>query len=148
VDLYSNPWPSTALTAATARTLVQLVTPATARAKWVDFAISFDGATSTAVPVLVEVLLQTTAGTATTGVAPVAINAQQPAALCTYSHTVTVEPTASTILFRTFVHPQGGMFTFQWPLGREPVMAVSTRMGIRATAPAGVNCAGWLTHEE
>lgn len=147
MDRYSLPWPSTALAASTAKTMTQLSTPSTARAKIKYFVITFDGATSTAIPVTAEILLQTTAGTAS-ALTPVAEDQTQPAALCTAQHTFTVEPTAGTVMFRFFVHPQGGMFTFQWPLGDEPRIGVSSRIGLRVTAPAIVNCTGWVTYEE
>jgi hypothetical protein len=147
MDLYTLPWVSTALVAATAKTMTQLGTPTGARARLIDFCVSFDGVTATAVPVTVEILLQTTAGTAST-LTPAPVNAQQPAALCAGLQTFTAEPTASTVLYRWFTHPQGGQFLFQWPLGREPMIGTNSRIGLRVTAPAAVNCLGWLGYEE
>ena len=94
-----------------------------------------------------DLLLQTTAGTASAGT-NVPLNAASPTAIGTTQISFTAEPTAGGVMESLMVHPQGGLYVCQYPEGREPTMAVSTRLGIRATAAAGVNCSGWVEWEE
>jgi hypothetical protein len=60
------------------------------------------------------------------------------------------DPTASDIVENLYVSPNGGLFVVQYPLGREPVLAVSTRMGIVAITASGVtpNMVANITWEE
>ena len=54
------------------------------------------------------------------------------------------EPTVLTCLKRWLVHPQAGIVV-QFPLGREPQQnTTSDGLGIRVTAPATLNCQGYL----
>ena len=60
---------ATALTAATAKTIVNVIPSANRIATIVEFGVSFDGVTASAVPVLVELVSssQGTSGTSTAG---------------------------------------------------------------------------------
>lgn len=124
------------LAAATAETMIQIVTGATRKAKIVGFTLSFPSVTSTDAPAKVEFLLQTTAGTASAAT-PVALDQSDPAAIFTAQKTVTAEPTASTVI-RTFkVTPVGGTIVMDMEaMGQDITMAVSTRVGMRVTSPA------------
>jgi hypothetical protein len=124
-----------ALTAATAKTLLQLVTPSTRRVWINEIGISFKSSTTTDAPILVELLRQTTAGTMSAAT-PLLEDPADAASLCTgCQQTATVEPTASDILRHWDVAAQAGLVVYQFPLGMEIVMAVSTKLGLRATAP-------------
>ncbi len=135
-----------ALTAATARTIVQHVSPSNHRVKVYRWGVSFDGTNATAEPVLVRLLRQTTAGTMSaltpTQTRPVAETIQS-----TAQHSATVEPTAGDVLDIQEIHPQTG-YDYTFTLGQEIVMAGGTRIGIECTAPAGVNAVGKLFFEE
>lgn len=148
MHIYCTTWTNQALAAATVETLFQLATGATRRAKILEWGIAFDGVSGTAEPVDVDVVLQTSAGTASAGV-NTPLDAANPAAIGTTQISFTAEPTIGTAFFsRLMVHPQGGLFVVQYPLGREPTLAVSTRLGIRATAAAIVNSSGYVIWEE
>lgn len=136
-----------ALTAATARTLIELATGSTIDNVWLGFDITFDGATATAVPVKVDIITTTASGTGTT-YTPVKFGASQSkSAITTAEVLTTVEGSSPTVLMSWYVPPTSG-FSYQWPLGRELYMAPSKFMGIRCTAPAGVNAIANLVFEE
>lgn len=147
-DIYTVTTVNNPLAAATLETLIQLVTAATQRARLIEFGVMFDGIVSTNEPVDVRLLRQTTAGTASAGtVNP--NDAQAPAALTTAQITVTAEPTPSSVLGAWMVHPQGGMLIVKYDLWAEaPVMNVSTRLALDATAAAVVNATAYMKFVE
>lgn len=146
-DLYNSNATTVALVAATAKTVLQIATPATTRAKIKQLDISFDGVAGSAVPVLIELLMQTTAGTMT-AVTPVAVDRAAPASLVTAARNATAEPTAGAVLWAQTVTPAGSTLIFPWPLGDEFKLNVSQFLGVRMTAPAAVNACVTLKHEE
>jgi hypothetical protein len=138
-----------ALSAATTKSVLSVVTAANAPVKIVEIGVSFDGTSSTAEPVTVELCSSTeaTAGTSTshtiaqTGGVPRTAQASG-------KRNFTVEPTTLTVLKRWLVHPQAGM-VLQFPLGREPMQTTtSDAIVLRCTAPAAVNFQGYLEFEE
>jgi len=135
-----------AAAAAAAETLLQVVAGATKRLQVKAFEVSFDGADSTKTPVLVELIRQTTAGTSA-ALTLVKHDEASEAAIGTALQTFTAEPTAGDILASVYLSPAGGIYSYQYPLGDEPVVAVSGRIGIRVTTVAGSgtpNVAAWL----
>jgi hypothetical protein len=147
-DIYVVTATNNALAAATAETVIQLVTPATVRARLIEFGVFFDGITSTAEPVDVALSRQTTAGTASAGTTS-PLDAAAPTALCSSQITFTVEPTTTIELGRWMVHPQGGALVIKYDLWAEaPVMNVSTRLGIICTAAAVVNVSAYMKFVE
>lgn len=138
MGLYSVVSKDVALTAATTKTLLQVVAGSTKRLKLVEFGVSFDGVTASAVPVDVDLLRQTSAGTASAATV-VKLDEAEPAAIFTAQATVTAEPTAGDVLASWQVTPNGGVLVVQYAEGREPVVAASGRLAIRALAAAGVN---------
>jgi hypothetical protein len=135
-----------ALTAATTRTVLQLLTAANRRTRIVGFGVFFDGTSSTNEPVVVELVRQTSAGTMSAGTA-VKTRVVAETLQNTVTHSATVEPTSTDVLERVNVHPQSG-YEVRYPLGQEPVVAASTRVGVRCTAPAGVNVVAKIFWEE
>lgn len=131
-----------------AETIVQ-VRGGTTKARVVAFGVSFDGAVSTATPVRVRLLRQTTDGTGT-GATEVKQDPDSHTGTVTFFHSFTAEPTAGEVLFDTYVHPQGGALHYQYPLGREPRLgAVNTsRIGLEVTPGASVNATAYLAVEE
>jgi len=96
--------------------------------------------------VLVELIRQTTAGTSA-ALTLVKHDEASEAAIGTALQTFTAEPTAGDILASVYLSPAGGIYSYQYPLGDEPVVAVSGRIGIRVTTVAGSgtpNVAAWL----
>lgn len=142
MDIYGTTSTNNALAAATAETIIQLVTPATVRAQITKIAISFDGVSSTAEPVDVFLVVQDTAGTSSS--ATIAkLDPAAPTSLLTALKTFTAEPTTdSNEVWRIMVHPQGGLYEVNWALGDRtaPLMNVSTRWGLKVNAAAVVNC--------
>jgi hypothetical protein len=136
-----------ALTAATARTLLQLLAPANHRVRLLGWGIFFDGTSPTAEPVQVRLLRQTSAGTMS-ALTPVKTDASLAETLLTTAqHTATVEPAAGDVLWAGEVHPQAG-YSELLPWGTEILIQGGGRIGIEATAPAGVNARAWVSFEE
>lgn len=129
------------------KTLMQVVAAANHRLLVKEFGISFDGVASDGVPILVEVLRQSTAGT-TSALTPVKTNDSDDETLqVTARHTATVEPTAGDVLWSEQIHPQTGdrwVATFDDPL---PVKG-GGRLGLRVTAAAGVNAVAYMSGTE
>lgn len=136
-----------ALTAATAKSLLELGTSATERAKIVEWWVDFDGVSATAVPVKVEVgrfsAAVTTATTASEKFDP-ADGANT--AVAKHSTTTEGAGTADDIMFKR-VPPTSG-FHYIAPQGRELTLAVSTFWRLRLTAAAGVNATAGLIWDE
>jgi len=137
-----------ALSAATAKTVLQLISATNVRLAVSEVTISFDGTSNTAEPVLVVVRRQTTAGTATSRT-PLKLDDDISTALqTTGSENATAEPTGSDILATMEVHPQAGVI-YQLPIpDGEIVIGSADRLGIVATAPAAVNCVASMRGEE
>lgn len=88
-----------------------------------EFGISFDGVTASAVPVLVEIGTGTQA-VAGTGAAspptPVQVRGRTTTGQApTSAHNFTAEPTVQTVLRQWLISPNGGLFVYPLPLGRE-----------------------------
>lgn len=135
-----------ALAAATAKTILQLVAPTNQRLAVRGVSVSFDGVSSTAEPVQVDILRQTTAGTMSAAT-PVREDVGSETLQATAQKTATVEPTAGDILRRYEVHPQAGA-EFRFGYDEEILLAGGTRLGVRVTAPAIVNVVGHISYEE
>lgn len=136
-----------ALTAATAKTVIQIVAPSNHRLRVKRLGVFFDGTSVTAEPVQVRVLRQTTAGTMTS-LTPVPLDKSLAETLqTTAQHTATVEPTAGDIVDVFEVHPQQG-YEIIYPLGDEIIVQGGGKLGIECTAPAGVNCRAKIVFEE
>ena len=110
-----------ALSAATAKTILSVIAPASGAIRLVEFSVSFDGTSATAEPVTVELCKSTeaTAGTSTSQT-PVQSGGTPSGKTARSSgkRNFTAEATTLTVLKTWLVHPQTG-FTKQSPLGRE-----------------------------
>lgn len=135
------------LSAATVKTLQQILAASNHRVLVTAISVSFNGTTPTNTPVLVEVLVQSTAGTGTTN-NPVKKNAGDDETLAvTGLKAHTAEPTAGNILFSDYVHPQAGK-PFVIPFDGPLVVVGGQRLGVRATAPDAVSAAVTIQGEE
>lgn len=128
------------------KTLVEIATTSTDRAVVYEWWIEFAGTSSTAAPILVELLRATAAITGTT-LTPVKLTDFAPTATLTAKHTSSGEGTPGDVLEKHYVHPQGGLIK-QYPLGREIEVPVSSFLRIRVTAGADVNAAVGMAWEE
>lgn len=148
VHLYTaNNAADVALVAATAKTVLQLGTPATRKAWVKEVGISFKSVTLTDIPVLVQLFRQSTAGTATANTPSPDIEGQ-PAALCSANENATVEPTTGVLVREWYVTPVGGTLVYQLPLGDEVEMAVSKFLGLVVTAAQAESCRAYFKFNE
>jgi len=147
--LYTFTVDALALVAATAKTAIELGTPASDRARIVAWWVEFDGVSATAVPVKVDVgRFSVAATTATTGTAGKYDPADGTAA-AVVKHSTTVEGAGTAEAGQEMhrISPTSGLLV-QYPLGRELALAVSTFWRIRCTAAAGVNVTAGIVWEE
>lgn len=129
-----------ALTAATAKTALQVKAPTSQRIAIQQISISFDDTVNTDKPVKVVVLRQTTAGTQSGSAATIKIkdNDIATAIQSTVLDGYTVEPTPGDFHWTGFIHPQTGVI-IPLPIPGEIILAGGGRLGIQCTAPNNVN---------
>ncbi len=136
-----------ALSAATAKTVIQLIAATNHRIKIESWGVFFDGVSTTAEPVQVRLVRQTTAGTMS-ALTPVKLDDSiADTLLTTAQHTATAEPTITDVVDVLEVHPQHGYEIF-YPLGQEVIVGGSDRIGIECTAPATVSVRAKIRFEE
>lgn len=135
-----------ALAAATAKTILMLIPPASYGLKLVEYTVSFDGVTAAAAPVLVEVVQSTQAGAGTPGGSPptpVQYMGRTIAHGITLGYAYGAEPTVLTPIDQQLVDPYKGLFVFPIPPDESFETDTSAGpvkgLGIRCTAPAIVN---------
>lgn len=141
---------ASALSAATAKHLIQVTSATTRRLRIVEYGVGFDGTSSTAVPVAVDLMRSTTAATGTS-FTPVLLMPDDVAAVATSLTNCSAEPTSGDILETSYLTPNGGLYVKQFPMGREPIVgtaAAAGRIGIRCNAPAAVNATAYIMWEE
>lgn len=151
---------ATALVAATGKTLIYVNSGATDQPILVELGVSFDGITSSAVPVLVELCFGTKASNSSPGTGSTTATflqvrgwpAQTPASAGGVN--CSTEPTVLTPIKQWLVTPNAGLLVVQFPLGRETTGVASgtavsgNQFALRATAPAGVNARAYFEIEE
>lgn len=133
---------SVALVAATAKTVLNVISPATFGIVCVGFEVSFDGVTASALPVLVEMCQSSQGGAGTPAGSPptpVQARGQTIAHGCTIGHNYGSEPTTLVAAYDWWLDPNKGTFDRLWPLGRELEQGVSKGICVRCNAPATVN---------
>lgn len=146
--LYTAPGNASALSAATPKTVLAVLGPAQFGVNWLRYEISFDGATSTAVPALVELCTLTgaTAGTST-AVTVLQVGGTTITAGFTSGTNYTAEPTVLAPFSKFTLPVYGGTGIVPFTPGQEPNSVVSQGFAIRVTAPAAVNCTGTMWFE-
>lgn len=136
-----------ALTAAAAKTIIQLVPATNVDIAMRGFSVSFDGVSATAEPVQVDLVVQTSAGTMTAAT-PVRERVGDTGTIQTAAQkNATAEPTTTDVLRRYNIHPQTGR-EIRFGLDDEIVVKGGQRLGLRCTAPATVNVVGHMALEE
>lgn len=136
-----------ALAAATAKTVLQLTAPANQRLVVKRWGIYFDGISSTAEPIVIKLIKQSTAGSGGTSQTPVMLSAGSESIQATGLYGITSEPTTTSVLDIIEIHPQSGWQEFI-PLDQALPVLGGTRLGIQVTAPAVVNCVAKIIYEE
>lgn len=147
-EIYSITVDAIALSAATAKTALELGTSSTDRAKLLAWWVEFDGASSSAVPVKVEAQRASAAVTTATTLTAEKNDTAAPAASVTSKHSTSTEG-AGTLSGGEIhrVHPQGGFFR-EYVMGRELYIPVSAFWRLRLTAAATVNATVGAIWEE
>lgn len=136
-------------TATTTLTLMQLITPATRRLWLVEFSISGKSITASDIPIRVEWVRQTNAGTTGGALTPAPVAPSLPASLITVAKTFSAEPTDGGVIpwGPYYFSPVGGTFVIQSPPDFEIEMNVSDRLGLRIVVPQSTTVRGnarWL----
>lgn len=137
-----------------AKTFMMAIAPAGHGLALTEFAISFDGVTTTAVPCLVELVTSTQAGAGTSGVTPTITQVRgrtTSGSAPTGGGNYTAEPTTLVSVSRWYIPQLMGSMTYQFPLGREIECDSSggtiKGLGIRITTTATVNVVGHMEVE-
>ena len=128
-------------------TLMQLLAATNQRVKVKEISVSFNGVSNTGVPILVEVLRQTSAGTMSALTLVKENSSDSETLQTTAQYNATVEPSASSIVMTEQVHPQGG-FLWQAPFGGEIIVPGAGRLGLRVTAGVSVSAMARMVFEE
>jgi hypothetical protein len=139
-----------ALSAATAKTILNFINASNGLIRVVELSVSFDGTSATAEPVTVELCSSTQAGAGTSTSHTIAQTGGPTRTVQgTAARNYTAEPTTLTALKRWLVRADGGCLIIQFPLGREPEQVTTAdALALRCTAPATVNAQGYMEVEE
>lgn len=135
------------------KTMLQVATPSTTDIKIIEWGISFDGSAA-ATPGKIELLQVDVAATVTSLTPSVYGNPNGPASLCVGGSTATgytASGEGTTTVARVFdaqLLPPTAPYVKQFPLGREPWVAVSKFLRIRVTFGAAVNAYCYVIWEE
>lgn len=155
---YNGPSPTTAaqlkVTTGTAiKTLLQIATPSTREIEVVEWGFSVDGITA-ATPGIVELLQTDVAATVTSLTPTVYRPSNAPASLCVggaalTGYTSTAEGTiTATREFDAQLIAPTNQYVKQFPLGNEPVVAVSKFLRVRVTYSAAINALCYVIWRE
>lgn len=136
-----------ALTAATAKTVLQIVAAANHRVKVLGLSIFGKGIVATDTPIKVRLLRQTTAGTMSAATPVKNSDGDDETLQTTGQHTATVEPTAGDVLATYEVHPQTGLVIF-FPFGQEVIVKGGGRLGVELTAAQAQTCSANMQFDE
>lgn len=128
------------LSAAAAKTVLQLVAPTNQRGKLVRLHYSFNGISPSAEPALIRILRQTTAISGSpTALTPKRIGAgSETPQFTAAASTGGTEPTAGDVLDEGYLHTQTGLIEYA-PLGLEITILGGTRLGVEITSPSAVS---------
>ncbi len=148
-------WDTTALTAATAKTIAEVPTPSTTDIELCELVIGCDASSAGSLKVEFGTFATTGTGTAVSAPGIYCSTDRTPASLVTAAKiSDTVEPlTFTTVIsgnakWPILLIPLPAYFPFQTPLVEGLTVPNSTKFGIRLTASIGCNTAGWLAWKE
>lgn len=143
----AKPTAEVSLTAATAKTVLQVFAPANQRVKIKGWGVYFDGTSVSAEPVQIQLIRQTNAGTMS-AVTPAKSDDSLPETVqSSASVDASAEPTNGDVLQYRNIHPQSG-YEHVYGIGDEDWIKGGGRVAIRCTAPAAVNVIPWIKCEE
>jgi hypothetical protein len=138
---------ATALTPATAKTVIQLVAPTNQRLRLHRWSLNFDGQNPTDQPVQYRLLRQASAGTMTSATPAKLDTDLSETVQATAATNATAEPTLSAVIDIGTIHPQiNGEKIYTWPM--DVIVPGGGRLGLEAQAPAAVNVRATMIFEE
>jgi hypothetical protein len=133
-----------------AKTVLNVIAGANQPVSIIEWGVSFDGVTASAVPATVELCQSTQAGAGTPGSTPTIVQVggraitAQPTAGSNYA----AEPTTLTAIEGLYVPQFMGVFVKQYPLGQEPDTDLSggtvKALCIRVNVTANVNVLAYI----
>ncbi|MHA1951220.1 MAG: hypothetical protein ACW987_15305 [Candidatus Thorarchaeota archaeon] len=132
-----------ALSAATAKTILQILAPTNQRLWIAEWSVSFD-ASALADAVEVELVFQTTAGTMSAATERKDDPSLSETLQVVGQFNATSEPTLDYVFRHYNIQPASGGIEQRYGRG-ELVVPGADRLGIRCTAPATVNVAGHIS---
>lgn len=139
------------LSASTTRTIVQILA-GTQPLRVKELGVSFDGTDASLTPIQVDLVRQTSGGTASaTSQVPLEQQEIGPTSLTTYrAGFSSTEPTTTDVIRSWYVTPAGGLLVMQFPLGDEPVVGSAGRLAIRCITGSGTtpNVAAYIVFDE
>ncbi len=134
-----------------AKTVLNVIAGANQAVSILEWGVSFDGVTSSAVPATVELCQSTQAGAGTSAASPPAIvqvGGRTITAQPTSGHNYTAEPTTLTVIEQFYLSQYMGTLVKQYPLGQEPDTDLSggtvKALAIRVSVSANVNCLAYV----
>jgi hypothetical protein len=136
-----------ALVAATVKTVIQLNPPANQRIKIQRIGMFFDGASTTAIPIVVRLIVATTAGTNTALTLNKIVSSDSETIQTGAGENASAEPTKTTLLDQWLVHPQMGL-DLTYAFGQEKIIVGGGRVALDMNAPANVNVRAKIDFEE
>jgi len=139
-----------ALTGTTAKTLANIINSATGMIRLVEFGVTTDGVTTTAVPARLDLCTSTQATAGTAGGSTIAqIGGRTRTVQATAGYAYTVEPTVLTVVKSWYIPQLMGSLIIQSPLGREYEFTdASDGLCLRLTPSATVNALCYMEFEE
>ncbi len=143
---------SVACASAAVKVAVQVASTTTKTCKIIGLGVTFDGTDATKTPILVT-LARETGVSSTGGSAPTPAKSGGDASVTsamTARISDTTDGASPTVLYGWFVPPTSG-FVLQFPLGREPTLAISDFVALRVLTVAGSgtpNYNAYLEYEE
>lgn len=139
----ANTEAAVALSAGVAKSILGVLGNAAFGVDLTGFKVGFDGVTSSAVPVLIELCYSTFAtngpGTNSTSVTVDTIYGRAVTPGMTAARAWSTEPTVLTPIDEFLLTPNGGLVLVNIPRDRTPDTAVSNGFVLRCNAPATVN---------
>ena len=143
---------NTVFSAATgAKTVLNVIAGANQKVSILEWSVTMDGATSTAVPATVNLCSSTQAGAGTSaGSVPAVVQTtgRPITAQFTVGHNYTAEPTALTVIEPYFEPQYNGMFARAYNAGQEPETDLSggtvKALALRVNTSATVNVFAWM----
>lgn len=136
--------------ASTTKTLLQIQAGTNHKLKLTEVGISFNGVDNLAEPILVELVRQTTTGTASSLTILKSTPEDSGTIDASAQETFTVEPTTTDIIRAWYIHPQSGLI-YNPPDPKEFTVDSAGRLALRTTVPSGgvtVNAQAHLEFDE